>query len=270
MNLTISHPKYGLDKKENTGKLSLTSDHHTTRPSPISMYTPIQSGRLYEKIVEQIEQRILSGELKAGDRLPAERELCEQFGVSRTAVREAVRALNEKGLVDVQPGRGTFITNGSSRAMRYSLDMLVKFDPAKGSSNLAEVREMFEPEIAALAAARASTEQIAAMRDAVATMDAALDNAEVFIESDLDFHLAMAEATQNAIMPMLIDSIVDLLREQRKRISLTAGGLERGQFHHKQILDAVVRHDPDAARAAMRAHLQQVKQDSEASSVSAK
>ena len=234
------------------------------------MYTPIQSGRLYEKIVEQIEQRILSGDLKAGDRLPAERELCEQFGVSRTAVREAVRALNEKGLVDVQPGRGTFITNGSSRAMRFSLDMLVKIGRAKGSSDLVEVREMFEPEIAALAAARADDEQIAAMREAVAAMDEALDDADKFIEADLDFHLALAEATQNAIMPMLIDSIVDLLREQRKRISLAQGGLERGQFHHKRILEAVVRRDPGAAREAMRAHLAQVRQDSEASSVSTK
>src|SRR3972149_8378282 len=150
--------KLGLDKPKKQDKLSLISYHHTTIPRTNPVYTPIQSGRLYEKIVEQIEQRILSGDLKTGDRLPAERELCEQFGVSRTAVREAVKALSEKGLADVQPGRGTFITNGSSRAMRYSLGMLGKFGRAKGSSDLVEVREMFEPEIAALAASRADDE----------------------------------------------------------------------------------------------------------------
>jgi GntR family transcriptional repressor for pyruvate dehydrogenase complex len=103
------------------------------------------------------------------------------------------------------------------------------------------------------------------MREAVTAMDAALDDADAFVEADLDFHLALAEATQNALIPTLIDSIVDLLREQRKRIALVEGGLQRGQFHHKRVLDAIIRHDPEAAREAMRVHLQQVRQDSEVS-----
>ena len=229
------------------------------------MYTPIQLGRIYEKIVEQIERRILTGDLKVGDQLPPERELAEHFGVSRTAVREAVKALRQKGLVEVQPGRGTFITNGTSQAMRHSLGLMIKIGQADGASNLVEVREIFEPEIAALAATRADEENIAAMREAVTAMDAALEDADAFVEADLDFHLALAEATQNALIPTLIDSIVDLLREQRKRIALVEGGLQRGQFHHKRILDVIIRHDPEAAREAMRAHLQQVRQDSEVS-----
>lgn len=229
------------------------------------MYTPIQLGRIYEKIVEQIERRILTGDLKVGDQLPPERELAEHFGVSRTAVREAVKALRQKGLVEVQPGRGTFITNGTSQAMRHSLGLMIKIGQADGASNLVEVREIFEPEIAALAATRADEEDIAALREAVTAMDAALEDADAFVEADLDFHLALAEATQNALVPTLIDSIVDLLREQRKRIALVEGGLQRGQFHHKRVLDAIIRHDPEAAREAMRAHLQQVRQDSEVS-----
>ncbi len=227
------------------------------------MYTPIQSGRLYEKIVEQIQQRILSGELKAGDRLPPERELGEQFRVSRTAVREAVKALHEKGLVEVQPGRGTFITNGTPQAVRHSLGLMIKIGRAEDLRDLVEVREMFEAEIAALAAARATEDNVVAMREAVAAMDDALNNADKFVEADLDFHLALAEATQNSILPILIDSVVDLLREQRKRIALVEGGLQRGQCHHKRILEAVMRRDPDDARAAMRAHLRQVREDSE-------
>jgi len=229
------------------------------------LYTPIQLGRIYEKIVEQIERRILTGDLKVGDQLPPERELAEHFGVSRTAVREAVKALRQKGLVEVQPGRGTFITNGTSQAMRHSLGLMIKIGQADGASNLVEVREIFEPEIAALAATRADEEDIAALREAVTAMDAALEDADAFVEADLDFHLALAEATQNALVPTLIDSIVDLLREQRKRIALVEGGLQRGQFHHKRVLDAIIRHDPEAAREAMRAHLQQVRQDSEVS-----
>jgi len=228
-------------------------------------YTPIQAERLYERIAQQIEQRLLTGDLKVGDWLPPERELAEQFGVSRTAVREAVKALRQKGLVEVQPGRGTFITDGTSRAMRHSLDLLMKIGGADGSANLVEVREIIEPEIAALAAARATEEHIAAMREAVTTMDAALQDPDAFIEADLDFHLALAEATQNALIPTLIDSIVDLLREQRARIFRVDGGPQRGQFHHKRILEAIVRRDPEVARETRRAHLRQVREDSEAS-----
>jgi len=229
------------------------------------MYVPIQSERLYERIVSQIEQRIEKGELKVGDQLPAERELAEQFAVSRTAVREAVKALRQKGLVEIRPGRGTFITNGTSDTIRNSLGMLMKIGATKGSGNLVEVREILEPEIAALAATRITDEYIAAMQEAVKIMDTALDNVNVFVEADLDFHLALAEATQNPFIPILMDSIIDLLREQRKRIGLTKGGLQRGQTHHKKILSAVINHDPEAARQAMQGHLKQVRNDSKAS-----
>lgn len=230
------------------------------------MYFPIQTERLYQQIVEQIERRIIAGDLKVGDQLPSERELAEQFAVSRIAVREAVKALREKGLVEIRPGKGTFITNGTSGVVRNSLGLLIKFGSTDGSSNLVEVREILEPEIAALAATRITDEQIAAMSEAVGIMDTALDNVDVFVEADLDFHLALAQATQNPIIPLLMDSIIDLLREQRKRIALTKGGLQRGQYHHKRILDAVMRRDSEASRKAMQLHLQQVREDSETSS----
>jgi len=233
------------------------------------MYEPIQTERLYERIVRQIEERIETGELKVGDQLPAERELAEQFAVSRTAVREAVKALRQKGLVEIRPGRGTFITNGTSDTIRHSLGMLMKIGIANGSGNLVEVREILEPEIAALAATRITDEYIVAMQEAVKIMDTALDNVDVFVEADLDFHLALAEATQNPIIPILMDSIIDLLREQRKRTGLTKGGLQRGQIHHKKILDAVARHDAETAHQAMQDHLKQVRKDSKTSTVDA-
>ncbi len=227
------------------------------------MYQPIQSERLYEQIVDQIERRILAGDLKIGDQLPAERELAEQFAVSRTAVREAIKALREKGLVEIRLGRGTFVTSGAAGAVRRSLGLLLKTE--NGFVNLEEVREILEPEIAALAATRISEEYITAMTEAVETMDTALDNVEIFVEADLDFHLALAEATQNPIIPSLMDSIIDLLREQRKRTGNVEGGLARGQYHHKKILEAVIQRDPQAARKAMQDHLQQVREDTYAS-----
>ncbi|MCL4488678.1 MAG: FadR family transcriptional regulator [Chloroflexi bacterium] len=226
------------------------------------MYKGIQTERLYERIVDQIEQRILAGELKVGDRLPTERDLAEQFHVSRTAVREAVKALCEKGLVESHPGRGTFITDNTSQAMRHSLGLAARVGTEEGLACLEEVREILEPEIAALAASRVTDDQIAAMRDAVTVMDAALEDIERFVEADLDFHLALAEATRNPFIPVLMDSVIDLLREQRKRI-FRRGGTRHGQFHHNRILEAIVNRDAEGAREAMRAHLRQVREDGE-------
>jgi GntR family transcriptional repressor for pyruvate dehydrogenase complex len=226
------------------------------------MYKVVQSSRLYEQIVQQIEESVLKGVLKTGDQLPAERELAEQFGVSRTAVREAIKALHEKGLVEACPGRGTFITSGTSNSMRQSLGRILKNGQPEGSAYLVEVREILEPEIAALAAARASDLHLATMREAVRIMDDSRSDADSFIEADLDFHLSLAEAAENPIVLSLIDSIVGLLREQRLRIFCIDGGPDRGQGHHKRILEAIERRDPQAARRAMQAHLRQVREDS--------
>ncbi len=227
-------------------------------------YQAIQSERLYEKIVGQIEQRILSGDLKLGEQLPPEREMAEQFRVSRTAVREAVKALSEKGLVEIRPGRGTFVINSVSRAVRHSIVRMMKISLAESPRDLVEFREIFEPEMAALAAQRAGEEQIAAIREAVNTMDACLDDADLYLEADLDFHLALAEATQNVLIPFLIDSIVDLLREQRTAIFHIDGAPQRGQHHHKRILEAIIHRDPAAARLEMQEHLRQVRADNPA------
>jgi len=229
------------------------------------MYTPVHAARLYEQIVDQIEEAILKGELQPGDKLPAERELAEQFGVSRTAIREAIKALTQKGLVEAYPGRGTFVINSTPQAVRHSLDLLVKFDGSEGTRSLVEVREIFEPEIAALAASRAKQEHIKVMQDAVELMDASLEDIDAFIEADLDFHLALAEGTGNVLIPTLTDTLVVLLREQRKRIALVKGGMVRAQKHHKKILEAILKRDAQTAREAMRAHLEQIRLDSEAS-----
>jgi GntR family transcriptional repressor for pyruvate dehydrogenase complex len=225
------------------------------------VYRTVRTSRLYEQIVEQIEDSIRKGRLKPGDQLPPERELAQQFGVSRTAVREAVRALHEKQLVEAYSGKGTFVTHGRSSAIRSSLGSLVKDGRARGTAYLLEVREILEPEIAALAATRIEEQGLATLRDAVAVMDRSYDDPEAFVEADLDFHLALAEAADNPVILSLLDSIVDLLREQRTKICMLRGGPERGQAHHKKILKAIAARDPDKTRAAMRAHMRQVRED---------
>jgi GntR family transcriptional repressor for pyruvate dehydrogenase complex len=224
-----------------------------------SVYRTVRISRLYEQIVQQIEESILGGALKPGDQLPAERELAQQFGVSRTAVREAVKCLREKGLLEAFSGKGTFVTNSTSQAIRQSLDLMTR-----GFMHLVELRQILEPEIAALAATRMDDQLLSTMREAVTTMDIHLHDADAYIEADLDFHLAMAEAAGNPLVLSLLDSIVGLLREQRLQIFRVDGGPERGQFHHKRILEAIERRSPEAARELMRAHLWQVHTDSTA------
>src|SRR6266481_9698664 len=179
------------------------------------VYKTVRTSRLYEQIVQQIEESILKGALKPGDQLPAERELAQNFGVSRTAVREAVKALREKGLVEAYSGRGTFITNGTSQAIRQSLDLMIRIGQQEGSVHLAELRLILEPEIAALAVGRIEEQLLVTMREAVAMMDRSLNDPDAYIEADLDFHLALAEAAANPLVLSLLDSIVGLLREQR-------------------------------------------------------
>jgi len=226
------------------------------------IYRTVKTSRLYEQIVQQVEESILKGQLKPGDQLPAERDLALSFGVSRTAVREAVKALREKGLVEAYSGRGTFVTNGTSQAMRQSFDLMIRSNQLDGSANLAELRLVLEPEIAGLAAPKIEEQLLTTMREAVATMDRNLHEPEAYVEADLDFHLALAEAVGNPLILSLLDSIVGLLREQRSRIFNVDGGPERGQFHHKRILAAIEKGDAEAAREAMRDHLQQVLVDS--------
>ena len=226
------------------------------------LYRAVKTSRLFEQIVQQVEDSILQGQLKPGDQLPAERDLAQRFGVSRTAVREAVKTLREKGLVEAYSGRGTFVTNGTSQAMRQSLDLMIRINPLEGSANLAELRLVLEPEIAGLAAARIEEQLLTTMREAVAVMSRNLHDPDAYVEADLDFHLALAEAAGNPLILSLLGSIVGLLRDQRSRIFSVDGGPERGQYHHKRILRAVEQGEPDLAREAMHAHLKQVIADS--------
>jgi GntR family transcriptional regulator, transcriptional repressor for pyruvate dehydrogenase complex len=240
---------------------SETVDSLTAKP----IYRTVKTSRLFEQIVQQVEDSILKGQLKPGDQLPAERDLAQRFGVSRTAVREAVKTLREKGLVEAYSGRGTFVTNGTSQAIRQSLDLMIRINQQEGSANLAELRLVLEPEIAGLAASRIEEQLLVTMREAVAVMERNLTDPDAYVEADLDFHLALAEAAGNPLILSLLDSIVGLLREQRSRIFDVDGGPQRGQFHHKRILAAIEARDSEAARDAMRSHLNQVLADSSSS-----
>ena len=234
------------------------------------MYIPVGRSKLYEQIVEQIQGRIVRGELRAGDRLPPERELAASFGASRTAVREALKTLGQMGLVEVHQGRGAVVTDNTSDAMRSSLDLMMSVGQLQSPDALVELRAIIEPEIAALAAERATAEHIAALREAVETMARSLRRAGDYIAADSLFHRTLALATQNPLIVSLVDSIVGLLAEQRSLIFSVPGGPERGQVFHKTLLEAIEQRDVELARTAMRAHLAQVSVDVGASDEAAR
>ena len=225
----------------------------------------LSSRRLYEQLAERIRQQVLSGALNPGDKLPNERIFARDYGVSRTVVREAVKTLQQDGLIEVKAGLGTFVVDATDKAFTQSLSLLMSVNLSDNLLDVVEIREILEVQMAALAATRAKPEDIEKLKSAVGIMDQSLDDVSEFIKQDHAFHLALAQATQNAVMPLLVSSIVDLLQQLRSRTASVNGSLERGQRHHKRILDAICRGDAEAAHEAMRAHLRQVRRDSEAS-----
>lgn len=228
------------------------------------MYTPLKSQRLYEQVVEQIELQISSGDLKPEDQLPNERKLAEQFSVSRTVIREALKTLVNKGMVEVRTGQGTFVVDGTGNTLKKSLQLIMDFGDVKNPlESLVEIREILEPEIVYRAALRADDAIIEELKQAIEVMDLSMEDYKTFIEADNQFHLTLAVATQNDFILKILDSVVDVLHELRGRIFQVEGGPQRGQEHHKRILRAIEDKAPEAAREAMRAHLAQVKQDSQ-------
>lgn len=228
-------------------------------------YKPVSSERIYEKIVSQIEEQILDGRLKEGNQLGSERELSEQFQVGRAAVREAIKVLKEKGLVSVQPGKGTFITNDISEKAKDSLAFLMKLrtNEVDAFRKLIELRCIFEPDIAALAAERATEEDIERMRKAVETMDNAREDMDAYVESDIQFHQTIAKATKNDLIDSVLHPIIDLLYEQRKKNYMLGYSPIHAQAAHKRILKAIAARNSRMARLAMKDHLNQVIRDIE-------
>lgn len=230
------------------------------------------SKSLYLQLAELIENKIISGVYRLGDQLPTEFEMAAQYGVSRTVVREAMKALKEKGWVETYVGRGTFIVDNSSRGVGTSFDVIVRRNPAQGFENLIEVREIIEPEIAAMAALRASSEQIEAMRAAVEQMERGLSptgSMDDFLLGDVLFHKLIAESCGNPLILSIINPVVAMMREQQEfHLYRVKGGSSRSQINHRLILQAIQKRDPKAAHKHMLEHIRQVRQDVQDSAVS--
>jgi DNA-binding FadR family transcriptional regulator len=214
----------------------------------------VESRRLYRQIADQIAHLIASGEFLPGTRLPAERELATSLGVSRASVREAIISLEIAGLVEVRVGTGIFVTS-PARAVA------VGEDAGPGPFELLQARKLIEGEIAAVAATRARSEDLDALRECVARMEADVDDFAVREASDRDFHLHIAKATQNGSLELVVQNLWDQRAELWRRTQRHFHTVELAHKtirDHAAILAAIAAHDAAAARSAMHRHLTRV------------
>ena len=211
--------------------------------------------RLYQQIADQLRTLITAGEFTAGSRLPAERDLAKQLGVSRPSVREALIALEVEGWVEVRTGSGVYVQDRSTSAARGSQITVNEWGPLE----LIRARRVLEGEIASLAASMAKRKDIAAMRLALADMVRDADAGTLPIEGDRAFHSAIVQSTGNTVLIETIHGFWDSRRgplfERLGGYFETVASWRSAIAEHTAILDAIVAHDAPGARAAMHAHM---------------
>ncbi|MFA5026252.1 MAG: FadR/GntR family transcriptional regulator [Candidatus Methylomirabilota bacterium] len=220
-----------------------SQDFHTVRKSRIS-----------EGIIEQVQDLITSGRLAPGDRLPSERELARILDVGRSTVREAIRTMESIGVVKVRAGEGTFLVGAEADAEAISIvtTLLRSWDSQR---KLFEVRRVIEPDLAGLAARRATPEQIAKMRGALATQTAEIAQGGYGMKADSAFHTLLAEAAGNEILVRIMDSLMERLQETRASSLRSAGRPLQSLEQHRAILKAVADRNARVAEKRMMEHL---------------
>jgi GntR family transcriptional repressor for pyruvate dehydrogenase complex len=201
---------------------------------------------------------ILSRRLKPGDRLPSERELGEQFGVSRTVVREAVRALAAKGLIEVRSGSGLRVAAVDAAAVSESMSLFLH-GATLDYPKVHEVRTTLEVQMAGAAAARRTEADVVSLTAACERFEESIDDLEAAAMTDVEFHREIARATHNELYLVLLDAIGDAQLEIRRgNLARSVSARDVTVDNHRRILDAIVAGDPQRARDAMRDHLDHV------------
>ena len=205
-------------------------------------------------------EMISSGEYEAGDRLPPERILVEQLGVSRTVVREALNLLETRGLLRVEHGRGAVVSANGAHALHSSLGFLLRMQPGT-LWELMEMRKALEVEVAGLAAERATTDGIAAMRTTLDRMRERIHVPEGYVDDDVRFHDLLARSSRNRVFLMMMEPIADLLLASRRMTGSKEANAKRALRAHEAILNRVEAKDVEGARREMREHMMTTERD---------
>lgn len=238
------------------------------KPAPvIAQLTPIRLNRPADLIMRQIRNLLASGVLKAGDRLPPERELAAQFGVGRGHVREALRKLEFYGVLQTFPQSGTIVASLGAGALARLISNLLDFD-RDDIKALTETRGILEIHCAQLAAQRATKAAIADIRDALETFRLQVEAGRPAVEEDLVYHLAIARSTQNPVMTSLIGLITpDIIRLHKASRVCEAGRAQQALLEHVKIFRAIAAHDAKAAMRAMSEHVRLIKKQFDTASL---
>jgi GntR family transcriptional repressor for pyruvate dehydrogenase complex len=210
--------------------------------------------RLSDKVADMLLSTITSRGLESGERLPSERELGEQFGVSRAVIREAVRALAAKGVIEARTGSGLRVATVDASAVSQSMGLYLR-GARLDYTEIHEVRTTLEVEVAGLAAERADAEDITKLRDNLQRMRASLAATDEVAVLDVEFHRLVVEAAHNRLFLVMTDSIGEILLEIRHLTLSISGRPQKALRAHRKILKAIAAHTPDGARLAMREHL---------------
>jgi GntR family transcriptional regulator, transcriptional repressor for pyruvate dehydrogenase complex len=220
------------------------------------MFNTIKKARLSDEIVKQIKETLFAGKLQVGDRLPTERELAEQFETSRASVREAMRALEQEGMIHVRKGvsGGIFIADLDHRPVTNSFQTLLHLRKIS-IINIAEVRLIFEPEAARLAAERASEEDLRELEEVIQQMSVAVKGRELPDSFDLKFHQIIARAAGNPILEMLAESMLGLASKTITELHPSVETLRHVLASHRKIFEAIRKHDSKLACRTMREHI---------------
>ena len=217
----------------------------------------VKKTRIPDEIVSQIFQLVQDGALKPGDRLPAERELAQQFNVSRASVREAMRLLDMKRLVVIRPGAGTFITEDTSEAILQAFSSLLDGEEDT-AGDVFEMRLLLEPRIASLSAQRATDLDVSLMKEILDAQDAEIAAGGTGVEFDTEFHFAIARATKNSALVAATQAISDILTKSRELAILSRERSLISLQSHRQILSAIEMRQHEEAEEAMREHITKI------------
>lgn len=224
-------------------------------------FQSIEPRRLYRQIADQIRALIASGEFPAGSRLPSERDLAKQLGVSRPSVREALIALEVEGLIEVRIGSGIYALEQAGRHAAGDVEPGAAPQAEAGPFELLRARYVIESECAALAAKSAKKAHLQALEEALTQMDGEVHDHAQPLGGDRLFHLRIAEATGNgalvAVVKMLWEERTGPLYKQLEEHYDTPGLWASAMAEHRAVLKAIAARDPAAARSAMQRHLNQ-------------
>ncbi len=218
-------------------------------------FTPISSSRIYEEISDQIKSAIYSRRLLPGDKLPSERELAERFRTSRVSVREALRALEHLGLVVIKRGAGggAFIAEAHSAPITASLSMMLRLG-ATSVNDLTEARVLLEPDIARIAAKRATKDDIDKLAALIAEQERAIESHHPR-RYDLQFHRLVAEASKNPVLSLVMNSVADLIIDAISSLDLTLDTRRHVTHFHQQVFQAIRKRDGEKAYDMMFRHV---------------